>query len=142
MAAALPQAFLLDLADTVDACESSVESTDAGPDFAPVDVRPEFDEPHGDGPSVGSARERDAAAFADEPGPVHAALEEQPGLAWCVAVRGGAPSAPLDALAMRTWLASGAATADHVVWRQDWPEWRPLREVFPDALPPGPPGWP
>ncbi|MFM9059652.1 MAG: GYF domain-containing protein [Planctomycetaceae bacterium] len=141
-AAALPQAFLLEDADTADAFESSVESTDAGPDFAPVDVRADLDEPRGDGPSAGSAWQRDGAAFADAQGPVHAALEDQPGLAWCVAIRGGAPSAPLDAAAMRTWLASGAASADHVVWRQDWPEWRPLEEVFPDALPPPPPGWP
>ncbi|MFM8436308.1 MAG: GYF domain-containing protein, partial [Planctomycetia bacterium] len=46
---------------------------------------------------------------------------------------GGAPSPPCDAATMRAWLDAGSATADHVVWRQDWPEWRPLLEVFPEA---------
>lgn len=71
-----------------------------------------------------------------------AALDEHPGLAWCVAERGGSPSPPMDATAMRMWLASGAATADHVVWRQDWAEWRPVQELFPGALPAPSPRWP
>lgn len=70
------------------------------------------------------------------------ALAERPDLAWCYAVRGGGPSAPLAAATLRTWLESGAATVDHVVWRADWPEWRPLADVFPDALEPRPRGWP
>jgi hypothetical protein len=72
----------------------------------------------------------------------HAALDERPDLAWCVAVRGGTPSAPLDTAAMRAWLESGVASADHVVWRQDWPDWRPLADVFSGVIPPEPPRWP
>lgn len=138
VAAALPVAVALDDADTVDALEPAVDVADAGPDFAPVEdvaavVEVADDEAAVDEPTDDQAH--DAL-------PVHAALDEQSGLAWCVAVRGGAPSAPLDADAMRTWLDSGAASTDHVVWRQDWPEWRPLQDVFPEALPPARPGWP
>lgn len=83
-----------------------------------------------------------ASAVTGRGGRTHAALDERSDLAWCFAVRGGAPSAPLDAAALRTWLDSGAATSDHVVWRADWPDWRPLEEVFPDALGRGPRGRP
>lgn len=83
----------------------------------------------------------------DDPPPAtarrsHAALDERPESLWLIAVRGGTPSPPLSAAALAAWLESGAATPDHVVWREGWPEWRPLGDVFPGAQPPGPPGWP
>jgi len=78
---------------------------------------------------------RDGATTTPAAG-ARAALEERPDLVWCVAELGGAHSAPLDATGMRAWLDSGAATAEHVVWRADWPEWRPVEEVFPGTLPP------
>ena len=115
VASSLPAAYALERAEAVGAAAQTSEPADAGPDFTEV-ARP--------------------ATVA------HAALDERPDLAWCVAVRGGAPSAPLDAAAMRAWLASGEATTETVVWRSDWADWRPLGEVFPDALPPGPTGWP
>lgn len=145
--APLPAAYALDEADTVDAAEPVVELADAVPDFAPANDDVAFDEQPAEEPVVGDASDHGWAqepideAAAAEPPSVHAVLDEHPDLAWCVAVRGGAPSAPLDAAAMRTWLDSGEASVDHVVWRQDWPEWRPIQEVFPEALPAGPPGW-
>jgi len=117
-AASLATAYPVEEADTVGASTAELEAAHPQPDFVLV-----------------SEAEPDAA-------PAHAALDERPDLAWCVAVRGGAPSAPLAAAALRAWLESGAATADHVVWRADWPEWRPLVEVFPDAVPTRSPGWP
>ena len=118
-AASLATAHPIEEADTVGASASAeMEAANPQPDFVLV-----------------SEAEPD-------PTPAHAVLDERPDLAWCVAVRGGAPSAPLAVAALRAWLDSGAATADHVVWRADWPEWRPLAEVFPDALPARSPGWP
>lgn len=117
LVASLPAALPL---DEPAAGARVVPPPDAVPDFEPVGSEPR------------------AAAAA----PTHAALDERPDLAWCFAVRGGAPSAPLDAAAFREWLDSGAATTDHVVWRADWPDWRSLADVFPDALPAAPPGWP
>lgn len=104
--------------------ERMVPQSDAPPDFTPV------------------ADDAVAAPPAARAFGAHATLGERPDLAWCVAVRGGAPSAPLDAAAMHAWLDSGAATVDHVVWRTDWPDWRPLGDVFPGALPSQSPGWP
>lgn len=62
----------------------------------------------------------------------HPVIAERPDLAWCHAVPGGDASAPLGAEAMQAWLDAGAAAAGALVWRADWPAWRPLREVFPD----------
>lgn len=62
---------------------------------------------------------------------LHPAIAERVDLAWCHAVPGGAASEPLGAEAMQAWLDSGQAVAGALVWRADWPEWRPLRAVFP-----------
>jgi hypothetical protein len=35
---------------------------------------------------------------------------------------------------MQAWLDAGQAEGTEVVWRSDWPEWRPARDVFPDVL--------
>lgn len=146
---ALPKAYALDEADAVDTAEPLVELSDAVPDFAPADSDAAVAGFAGAEESVDESIDDVAGddtltddASANEAQPLHAALDERPDLAWCVAVRGGAPSAPLDTEALRTWLESGEASVDHVVWRQDWPEWRPIQDVFPDAVPPGPPGWP
>lgn len=63
---------------------------------------------------------------------LHPVIAERPDLVWCHAVPGGGASAPLGAEAMQAWLDAGAAAAGALVWRADWPAWRPLREVFPD----------
>ena len=124
-AGSLPAAYALDEAETVAAAP---ETGFGAPDFVLVAEDDRGDAGHG------------AATHGTSGG--HAVLDERPELAWCFAIRGGAPSAPIDTATMRAWLDSGEATADHVVWRQDWPEWRPLPDVFPDALPPAVGGWP
>lgn len=62
---------------------------------------------------------------------LHPLIAERVDLAWCHAVPGGAASEPLGAEAMQAWLDAGEAEAGALVWRADWPEWRPLRAVFP-----------
>ncbi|NDC54840.1 MAG: hypothetical protein EBZ74_11310, partial [Planctomycetia bacterium] len=74
-----------------------------------------------------------AAAFAPAPAPapapvqpaLHPALAERPDLQWCIAFPGGEPTEPLAAESMQAWLDSGEAEGSEVVWRSDWPEWRP-----------------
>jgi len=66
--------------------------------------------------------------------PLHAVLAERPDLQWCIAFPGGEPTEPLPAESMQAWLESGQAEGSEVVWRSDWPEWRPAREVFRDVL--------
>jgi len=78
------------------------------------------------------AIEFDAPAAAPAPAqtPLHPVLAEQPDLLWCIAFPGGEPTPPMPAITMQAWLDSGQATGDEVVWRSDWPEWRPVRDVF------------
>ena len=63
---------------------------------------------------------------------LHPTIAERPGLAWCHAVPGGAASEPLGAEVMQAWLESRRHPAGALVWRADWPEWRPLEAVFPE----------
>lgn len=64
----------------------------------------------------------------------HPAIAERPDLAWCIAVPGGTASEPMQADALQAWLDSGLPTGDELVWRADWPDWRPISGVFPESL--------
>ena len=138
VAASLPMARAIDEAETGATAGRRPDHADAAPDFV---LLADEDEDARE-PVVAATpptAEPDAPARA-EPAPV--AFDERPDLVWYVAIRGGSPSAPLAGPAFRAWLESGAATVDHVVWRSDWPDWRPLGDVFPDALPARSQGWP
>lgn len=63
---------------------------------------------------------------------LHAVIAERTDLTWCIAYPGGDPTEPLDAVTMQAWLDGGHANGTEVVWRSDWPEWRPVQDVFPD----------
>lgn len=88
-----------------------------------------------------------AEAVASPPAPVpiepaappqstlHPVLAERPDLRWRIAFPGGDPTEPLPAESMQAWLDSGAAEGTEMVWRCDWPEWRPARDVFPAPYP-------
>lgn len=41
---------------------------------------------------------------------------------------------PASGEEVRTWLQEGRVTADSLVWRQDWPEWKPAGGVFSQLL--------
>jgi hypothetical protein len=132
IAARLPRATPIDDGDTVSAI--APQMPDAQPDFVLVTDEPDDAPP--------PAAEQD-----DDPPPpvtprrIYAALDDLPESPWLIAVRGGEPSPPLNAAALGAWLDSGAATADHVVWREGWPEWRPLVDVFPGVISAGSQGW-
>lgn len=63
---------------------------------------------------------------------LHATIAERPDLSWRIAYPGGEASEPVDAATMQEWLAGGQAEGAELVWRADWPEWLPVREVFPE----------
>lgn len=63
---------------------------------------------------------------------LHAAIAERPDLSWRIAYPGGEASEPVDATTMQEWLAGGQAEGVELVWRADWPEWLPVRDVFPE----------
>lgn len=81
--------------------------------------------------SVEMVPEAVAAAAEGQPTELHAVIAERPELTWCIAFPGGDPTEPLDAATMQAWLDGGHATGTEVVWRSDWPEWRPVQDVFP-----------
>lgn len=111
---ALPTARLLDVAPEVIATLPRVLPFDAAlpsiaPDPAPIP----------------------APAPIEPPTPtLHPVLAERPDLQWCIAFPGGEPTEPLPAESMQAWLDSGQAEGTEVVWRSDWPEWRPANDVF------------
>jgi hypothetical protein len=74
------------------------------------------------------------AAAPPPPLPTHAALDERPDLAWSRAVPGGVAAAPMPAAELRAWLDSGTVMGNELVWRTDWQAWRPVGDVFPDAV--------
>jgi len=61
------------------------------------------------------------------------AVADRPDLLWSIAAPGGDPSEPITAEQLLTWLESGGVRGDEYLWRSDWPEWRPLVDVFPDV---------
>lgn len=89
-------------------------------------VAHEMVEQHGDEP-----------ASAPPPHLPHPVIAERPDLSWCIAYPGGTPSEPVDADTMQQWLGGGQAEGTELVWRTDWAEWRPVRDVFPEFFPAG-----
>lgn len=84
--------------------------------------------------------DRSADGVPDQPQaaqPLPAVLAERADLTWCIAYPGGAPSEPCDVSTMHDWLAGGQADGTELVWRADWPEWLPVRDVFPEFFPGG-----
>jgi hypothetical protein len=76
------------------------------------------------------------AAEAEEHEPrMHPVIAERPDLAWCLAVPGGTASEPLTSDALQAWLDARRATGVELVWRADWPDWRPIARVFPESVP-------
>jgi hypothetical protein len=61
-------------------------------------------------------------------------------LYWYFAIPGGQPSAALREPDMLAWLDSGQPTGREVVWRSDWPGWKPIGEAFPERFPAAFPG--
>lgn len=76
------------------------------------------------------------AANIPAPRRFHAVIAEAVDVEWNVALPGGDPSEPLSADMLQEWLDAGDATGEELVWRQDWPDWVPIRLVFPEHLPP------
>lgn len=92
---------------------------------------PRDDAPAGPKPSAPAA----APAPAPEAGRLHPVIAEAVALTWNVALPGGDPSEPLTAEMLQEWLDAGGANGTEVVWRADWPDWVPIRLVFPEHVP-------
>lgn len=94
----------------------------------------------GDRPAVGEARSQEnvktsgsppAGPVTAAPGAVADAIGEAPHLQWYVMPPGAANQyGPAVGEEFRTWIAEGRVTADSLVWRQDWPDWKRADAVF------------
>jgi hypothetical protein len=58
-------------------------------------------------------------------------LVEAPDMIWYVRPPSGGQFGPAQANVMRTWLAEGRVSADSLVWREGWRDWREAGELFP-----------
>lgn len=86
-----------------------------------------------------------AAAAADSQPPVPPAVASQGAAAdalteagdmvWYVRPPSGGQFGPAAAETMRAWLAEGRVSADALVWREGWRDWREASGVFPQLLP-------
>jgi hypothetical protein len=58
-------------------------------------------------------------------------IAEKPLATWFVRPPSGGQFGPARGEVMRKWLTEGRVTADSLVWREDWADWQPATEVFP-----------
>lgn len=101
--------------------------------FAPAAGAEQADAPHAEmlEPAADAGPEPEPELeVAEEADPLPAVIAEAPGASWCVAVPGGEASSPMSGDALLEWLGSGEVTGTELVWRSDWPAWRPIDEVF------------
>jgi predicted RNA-binding Zn-ribbon protein involved in translation (DUF1610 family) len=75
-----------------------------------------------------SARGSAATATADP-------IDEAPNAVWYVRPPTGGQFGPADASIMRRWLGEGRVSAEALVWREGWPDWKPAGPLFPFLLP-------
>jgi hypothetical protein len=66
----------------------------------------------------------------DPPHAVNDPLAEGAKVVWYVRLASGEQLGPAGADAMRGWLAEGRITADALVWREGWRDWRSAGSLF------------
>lgn len=59
-------------------------------------------------------------------------LNEDPSQLWRIAPPGGEPSNAMEGSKLLALLSASKIKANVYVWRTDWPEWKPVKSVFPD----------
>jgi hypothetical protein len=70
------------------------------------------------------------------PGPTPDPISDAPQLQWYVVPPGASSQyGPAAGEAFRAWIQEGRVTAESLVWRQDWPEWKRAGSVFPELDP-------
>lgn len=77
-----------------------------------------------------------AVASAPDTSAADDAISEAPKLQWYVMPPGAASQyGPAVGEEFRNWIKEGRVTADTLVWRQDWPEWKSAGAVFAELQP-------
>ncbi len=72
-----------------------------------------------------SARQRTTKSAEADP------IAEAPEAVWYVRPPTGGQFGPADAQIMRRWLSEGRVSADSLVWREGWEDWKTGDTVFP-----------
>ena len=80
-------------------------------------------------PSSSSPRVSDAAGGGTSVAPDP--ITEAPDAVWYVRPPTGGQFGPADGAIMRRWLGDGRVSADALVWREGWPDWKIAGPVFP-----------
>lgn len=65
------------------------------------------------------------------PTTIYDPIAESPEAVWYVRPPTGGQFGPADGTIMRRWLNEGRVSADALVWREGWPDWKPAGPVFP-----------
>jgi len=106
------------------------------------------EQPMGESISIATTEEDDAATatagtarvpatpVAPAPAPVAAPapadpIDENPDAIWYVRPPSGGQYGPADGDVMRRWISEKRVSAEGLVWREGWPEWKKGAEVFP-----------
>jgi hypothetical protein len=76
-----------------------------------------------------------AAPMASSAPAVGDAIAEAPHAVWYVRPPAGGQYGPAAGDVMRKWLGEGRVSADSLVWREGWPDWRKAAKVFPSLAP-------
>lgn len=80
----------------------------------------------------GSAARTPPAPPTTDPRPTHDPIAEAPHLNWYVLPPGATSNyGPAPGETMLAWILQGRVSADSMVWRQDWPDWRKASDVLP-----------
>ena len=78
-----------------------------------------------------SAIQTSASSTVEAPAENADPIEEAPHAVWYVRPPSGGQFGPAAADVMRTWITEGRVTADSLVWREGWPEWKQAGALFP-----------
>lgn len=55
-------------------------------------------------------------------------------LVWYLHIPGGTQYGPVASEVVATWIRERRIAPDMLVWREDWPEWKEAKAVFPEVL--------
>ena len=77
------------------------------------------------------ATEEELPQFEPLPEPAADPISETPNAVWYVRPPSGGQFGPAQGEVMQRWLAEGRISADTLVWREGWPDWRLAKTLFP-----------
>ena len=105
------------------------EGETAAEALPPVDA-----EPAADGSGLGLphiSTDPTPPAAPEPPSSAPDPISEAPQSVWYVRPPSGGQYGPAPGAIMRQWISEGRVSADSLVWREGWGDWRPAAEVFP-----------